>query len=139
MPTASEDGSTDPYVVVQFRGKTIRSRKVLQTTSPRWYKTLKFKQDMKLPQTNLDLAPPVIVQVYDWDRWALSDNRLGVADLDITDAKTCQVLTTAADISKPVITPHWIPLREFGGDEKRGEILLSLQLVPHEEGASAEV
>lgn len=137
MPVASEDGTTDPYVVVQFRGKRTKSRKIMQTTSPRWYKTLKFK-DIELPQANLDLAPPVIVQVYDWDRWAMSDNRLGVADLDITDVKTCQVLTTAADISKPITKPHWISLHEFGGDEKRGEILLSLQLIPREDGEVAE-
>ena len=82
LPAKDENGLSDPYVLVKYYGKTLKSSVKAETCNPCWYETV--TDTVAVPEP-LDLAPPVTGLVYDEDTFS-KDDLIGRFSMPLTDA-----------------------------------------------------
>ncbi|KAH7825291.1 putative myoferlin-like protein [Monocercomonoides exilis] len=124
LPAADDTGTSDPFVMITFGGKSVKTRFIPRTLYPIWYSTLTL--DVDLAEDPL-MVPPLIVMVYD-------HNTLGSNDLI---GRTEIPFTTMTRHVPP--EPKWNELYVGDADEKEGELLASFQLIPRDEAAQEPV
>ena len=120
LEAADESGLADPYAVIQLCGKTIEVPRIEKTLNPSWFAS--YAVNVEVP-SNIALAPPLNVQLYDWDQLTSDDpiGSLRVNLADITLDRPSDVLTLA---------PQWYTLSNFDGKKMEGaELLAHFQLV----------
>ena len=94
LPAADDDGTIDPFVVCRLGGKVRRTRHHANTHDPLFYETLSF--DVMLRE-QLELAPEVILQLWDHDAWT-ADELVGGLRLPLGRA-TRHTSARAADLA----------------------------------------
>jgi hypothetical protein len=94
LPAADDDGTIDPFVVCRLGGKVRRTRHHANTHDPLFYETLTF--DVMLRE-QLELAPEVILQLWDHDAWT-ADELVGGLRLPLGRA-TRHTSARAADLA----------------------------------------
>eukprot|EP00003_Mantamonas_plastica_P023874 TRINITY_DN4363_c0_g1_i1.p1 TRINITY_DN4363_c0_g1~~TRINITY_DN4363_c0_g1_i1.p1 ORF type:complete len:910 (+),score=331.98 TRINITY_DN4363_c0_g1_i1:865-3594(+) len=118
LPVADSTGVSDPYCVVQC-GHFYKSTSIKEKTLfPMWYESLEM--EVELP-ANLDLAPDVMVTVFDHDTFG-SDEFLGRFEVQSKKVN-----------SRFAHTPKWHEMYKDNRDEHQGSILASFQLIPEED------
>ena len=119
LPAKDENGLSDPYVLVKYYGKTLKSSVKAETCNPCWYETV--TDTVAVPEP-LDLAPPVTGLVYDEDTFS-KDDLIGRFSMPLTDA----MLKTTA-----VAEPKWYDLTFEKPGDCSGKVLCSVSLVPED-------
>ncbi len=104
-------GKSDPYAVLKFGKQSDKTNVIKNTLEPQW----DFDTSFKVPDGDAD---KLLVEVFDSDKLG-KDKSLGKVEVDVLDL-------AGSD-------GQWFPLQGV----KSGEILLSADLIPHGEEASA--
>lgn len=126
LPPADDDGSADPYVVVRCCGQKRTTATIRNTLNPMWYTTVTFDLEL-LP---LHLAPQVVIQVWDWDRFS-SNDLMATLRLPMNS----HFMIPANQLTNPaaLVDPEWLPLAVNSASPGTGpvpELLVSMQLIP---------
>jgi len=74
---ADSTGFSDPYIKVNFFGSEWRSPIKIQTCNPVW----NIRAYIKVRTINLIDPPPIVITLYDWDKYD-SDDYIGCCILD---------------------------------------------------------
>ncbi|MES1910298.1 MAG: hypothetical protein MHM6MM_002918, partial [Cercozoa sp. M6MM] len=114
-----KNGASDPYLQARIAGCEECTSARQRTLSPTWLEHLALNAWLPFP---LDLAPPLQIAVFDKDRIG-KDECMGMATLWLH--------------SMPHGEPHWITLCDADGNELAGQVLLSVDLLPSEQGGTA--
>ena len=126
IPAADEDGSSDSYITVwNPNAEELKTRKIEDSVNPIYYETIEMLYDF----SDLESAPPIILNVWDYDNDYLdsTDDFLGRAVIYLDQASTN--LENGDDESKfnEVPKPIWHDIK-FGFDQNApscGQILCS--------------
>ena len=125
LPAKDENGLCDPYIVVKYYGKTLKSSIKDATCNPSWYETI--VEDVCVPEP-LELAPPITVLVYDYDKLS-GDDLIGRFYLPLTQAMLVGGNTPP--------TPVWSKLMFETPGDVSGEVLATVTMVPDGKKASS--
>eukprot|EP00033_Pygsuia_biforma_P002484 GCRY01002754.1.p1 GENE.GCRY01002754.1~~GCRY01002754.1.p1 ORF type:complete len:1277 (-),score=458.89 GCRY01002754.1:265-4095(-) len=115
---ADNNGLSDPFIKLRLGPKKAKTKVRNATLFPQWYETLVL--NVELP-ANLNLAPKIIMQVFDKDTIGGNDF-LGRAEVAVTNLR-----------KKWPGDPKWVPVYMDDPENVDGEILCSFQLIPIEE------
>ena len=127
LPSADENGSSDPYVMLRVGGHPYQMTKTKpQTRFPVWYETLEF-QGVALPSPDditRSLGPMMTLLVMDEDPSLLSTDRDGdfLGRVQIPSSRVNQANMPAR--------PTWSPVFSGNSNRAQGELLVSFQLIP---------
>ena len=113
------------YVVVRAGGKKEKTSIRRDTLNPEWYESKYF--NLMLPR-DLNLAPQVVVEIWDWDRFT-SNEKMATLRTQLIP----QFLVARDLVGQPehLRRPTWYPVAStIAGGTMQGEILLSFELVP---------
>ena len=129
LPALDSDGVLDAYVVcslggVKARGRSGDFQSAVQpdTVFPAWFETLSMQ--VWLPP--LELAPEMVLECWDKDRFAEKDDFVGTARMSLRNA----LRQPGADAAEKLPPPEWVKLGARGTREGSGEILMMLDLLP---------
>jgi hypothetical protein len=124
LPVADDNGQSDPYVKVNFKGKSKKTEYIRKTLYPQWYEVVEFTE-LTLP-LDPEFRPMVALQVWDHDDLpGKKDDSLGVVLYPLNSASS--LVTRNADAPLPKPTWHRI-FKQKPGDSC-GQILLSAHLI----------
>lgn len=114
LPSADTDGLADPYVKIIVANSSISTNPKAKAgiLNPMWYK--QFALDLNY--SSVDAAPPLIVQVWDYDAGLDNDDLMGYCVLDIQ-----KIPQNPEDFPRP----QWHKLGLGTPDTEEGEILMS--------------
>ena len=117
LPASDPTGLADPYVKVLCGGSEVSTDKKakLEILNPLWYET--FSMDISM--CSVETAPPIIVQVWDYDAGS-SDDVMGLCIIDVST-----VPVNPSDAPRPT----WYKLNLGTKDTEEGEILMSFMII----------
>ena len=117
LPAADSTGLADPYVkVICGKSYYVTDKQAkLEILNPLWYETFSLKVNF----TSVQTAPPVIIQVWDFDL-GQEDDMMGFVIVNMTEIP---------EYKGEVPRPKWYPLNLGSKDTEEGEILISFMLV----------
>ena len=125
LPAKDENGLSDPYVLLKYYGKTLKSSVKAETCNPTWYETI---TDFVAVPEPLELAPPITCMVYDEDKFS-KDDLIGRFHIELNK----EILAGGATPA----TPKWHNLVFEKPGDVSGKVLASVTLVPEEKADSA--
>ena len=138
LPSADDDGLLDPYLKVFCCGEMAKVGKKTKTRSPEYYETKEFIVDLPQDPDRFHMAPPVTVQVWDWDRWD-NDDYCGSVRIPMHHAQIRTPDQATPLLSPGVPNPNYVPLNdpqwytvhkvEMGDAE--GQMLIGVELIRH--------
>jgi len=129
IPAADEDGASDSYISVwNPNNEDLRTRKIEDSVNPIYYETIEMLYDF----ADLDSAPPVILNIWDYDDALMdsTDDFLGRAVIYLNDPKTSTNIRDFGDDEAKyngVPMPEWHDIK-FGFDQSApscGQVLCS--------------
>lgn len=123
LPAADDNGVSDPYLKIQnFGGKDDFKTQVIEDSiNPIYYESI----DMYYQFNELHLAPPLVIDIYDYDTFS-SDDFIGRALCYLDEFEEFD------DPEKPG-KPRWIKVTPgIEKDQPLGEILVSVQVLDPE-------
>jgi hypothetical protein len=116
LPAGDADGSADPQVELCFGGQSVRSSTRPKTRAPGWFETLRLPS--VLVCSNLRLAPPVCLTVYDIDPPSVfggrQEDRLGELRYALGRSHTLVGSGSAAAAAPLSARPRWYRLSAGG-------------------------
>ena len=117
LPSADADGLADPYVkiICSSVSDSTDKKEKQGILNPMWYRQFIIPVSFSSPET----APPVIVQVWDYDLGIQNDDMMGFCEINM------QRMQINPD---PFPRPNWYPLSLGTKDTEEGEILISFAL-----------
>lgn len=113
LPASDENGLLDPYVKVRFCGSKQKTKKHEMTTSPLFYETLQFSEE--LPEDPL-YGPDVVLQV--WDADAMGTN----THMALLRMPLYELEELSSEAARPP-EPTWRALQDTSGEPCGGELL----------------
>jgi len=120
LPASDASGLLDPYVKVRFCGDKARTAAASMTTSPVFYETLQFHEELP---SDLRYGPDVVVQVWDHDNFSKNSPmcllRLPLASCPLLNSET----------SNPP-QPTWLHMTDTNGEALGAELLVAAALIP---------
>ena len=119
LPAMDYGGTSDPYIVLVFEGKSKRTPTIFKSLSPVWNELLVFKTKSS------DLDSKIFVECFDYDLTG-KDDSCGRCEVDILGLKLNQTVE------------GWYPLRDLSHPNFCGEVFLEVTLKPLSAGADPD-
>ena len=143
LPSADANGLLDPYLNVFCCGQKAKVDKKMCTRSPEYYETKEFVVDLPQDADRFHMAPPVTVQVWDWDRWDSNDYcgsvRIPMHHAQVrTPEEATPLLKTGVKNPNyvPLIDPQWYTVHKVEMGDAEGQMLIGIELIRTAKGVS---
>jgi hypothetical protein len=111
LPAMDYGGTSDPYIIILFEGKSKRTSTIFKSLSPAWNELLEFRTNSS------ELDSTVFVECFDYDLTG-KDDSCGRSEIEILGLKLNQAME------------GWYPLRDIAHPKFNGEVFLEIMLKP---------
>ena len=144
LVSADADGSSDPFLEVNFAGVTAKTSIREKTRNPGWFETLRLDNVMLSGKNASRLAPPVAITLWDYDEpskvFGARADKQGELRFDLRSEHV--IVTPKEAAGEPLsVAPQWYSLTSLetgavnrntarGEADDVGAVLLSFQLIP---------
>ena len=119
LPAMDYGGTSDPYIVVLFEGKSKRTSTIFKSLSPAWNELLEFRTKSS------ELDSKIFVECFDYDLTG-KDDSCGRCEVEIMGLKLNQTIE------------GWFPLRDIAHPKFKGEVFLEVVLKPLDANADPD-